>query len=62
MYDVEKDLDLSLDYEIKNININLLITEQENDPTISPILNFVKMKMNLLSNKKGNLVEKAGLY
>ena len=62
MYDLEKDLDLSLDYEIKNINTNLLITEQENDLTISPILNFVKMKMNLLSNKKGNLVEKAGLY
>ena len=36
---LEKHLDLSLDYEIKNINPNLLITKQENDSTISPILN-----------------------
>ena len=39
---LEKHLDLSLDYEMKSINPNLLITEQESDPAISPILNFVK--------------------
>ena len=39
---LEIHLDLSLDYEIKNIYPNLLITEQENDLTISPILNFDK--------------------
>ena len=39
---LEKHLDLSFDYEIENINPNLLITEPKNHPTISPILNFVK--------------------
>ena len=59
---LEKYLDLSIDYEIKNINPDLLTTEQENDPTISPILNFVKTENKPTFEQKRNWVEKATFY
>ena len=55
---------MSHNCEIKNINLNLLITRQENNPTISPILNLsqtvlsksiTKLVFEELHNKMGNL-------
>ena len=56
---LEKHLHLPLDYKIKNIYPNLLIIEQENDPTISPIVNFLKTENKTTFAKKS---EKARFY
>ena len=50
---------MSLDYEIDNINPNLLITEQECDPTISAILNFVKTENKPTFEQKRKLGRKS---
>ena len=52
---LEKHVDMSLDYELKNVN-----------PNLKTILQFhqfwIWLTLNLLLNKKGNLVETAGFY
>ena len=55
---LEKHLDLSIDYKMKSVNPNLLITEQENDPAISPILNFVKTQNKPIFEQKRKLGRK----
>lgn len=59
---LEKHFHLPLDYKIKNIYPNLLIIEQENDPTISSIVNFLKTENKTTFAHKRKLGKKARFY
>lgn len=54
---LEKHVDMSLDYELKNVNPNLKTILQFHQFWI-----LSKLTLNLILNKKGNLVETAGFY